>query len=386
MIKLKKSISLILLVLLLLTLLVGCGKKDEVVDTQTEVNGNDVTNEIPEIQFSWGLDLHTALPFIPLNRVEEFKERGIYLNALSDDKYELIEDGKPLAVLSFVSTKGGSEVATMMGQGHLDAALSSNTAILTAIDSGTDIKILCPIQTGGISFVFSPDIHAKGWEEVKEYISNSEAPVMIGYHSPVSGPRILIETILKKEGFKITEDPNQIDADVLMVDLKGQNNLIPSLSSRQVDAWVGPTAYPEIAESKGMGNIAMNLKDFPPTDTWTNFPCCVYSVREEVLNKYPEVFRAFARLLNETCNYAMENKEDAAKIFSDVVGVEKETAEKSTITYTTNPDENWLKGINVYVDGLNEMGKFSGRFKDKSFDEVVEKAFDFSYIKNVRGE
>ena len=90
MIKLKKSISLILLVLLLLTLLVGCGKKDEVVDIQTEVNGNDVTNEIPEIQFSWGLDLHTALPFIPLNRVEEFKERGIYLNALSDDKLSLI--------------------------------------------------------------------------------------------------------------------------------------------------------------------------------------------------------------------------------------------------------------------------------------------------------
>ena len=50
--------------------------------------------------------------------------------------------------------KGASEVATLMGQGHIDAALCSNTGILSAIDKGTDVKILCPVQTGAIALVF----------------------------------------------------------------------------------------------------------------------------------------------------------------------------------------------------------------------------------------
>jgi NitT/TauT family transport system substrate-binding protein len=376
----NKSTLVVISVLLISMLIAGCSNQS----AQTpEPSKEEQSEELPEIRLSWGNDLHTAIPYVPIKLVDEFKKTGVYFNPLSEDKFELIENGKKLAIISFIPTKGGSEVATLMGQNHLDAALTSNTAMLTAIDKGTDIKILHPVQTGGISLVFSPDKDFYGWEQVKDYIVNSNVPVKIGYHSPISGPRILMESILKEEGLKVTEDPGDASADVLLVDLKGANNLIPSLSGKQVDAWVGPTAYPETAEYRNLGKIVLKLEDFPPKGKWTNFPCCIFAVRQEIADNHPEVVKALTHLLDESCKFCMEKRPEAAEALSGFIGIEAEIIENATIRYTTDPSEEWLNGIKVYVDALNKMDKFSDRLKGKDFDEVVKQAFDFSFINEL---
>lgn len=378
----KKITCILLLSALLLILLPACSNQGQ--DEAADSASSGETEELPEIKISWGNDLHTAIPYVPIKKGEGFKEKGVYLNPLSEDKFELIEDDKKLAVLSFIPTKGGSEIATLYAQGHLDAGLCSNTAILSAVDKGTEAKILCPVQTGGISMVVAPDKDLSGWEEVKEYILSSKVPVKIGYHSPTSGPRIVIENVLKNEGIKVTEDPNDVDADVLLVDLKGDTNLLPSLSANQVDAWVGPCAFPETAEHKNVGKIAMTLDQFPPEGQWDNFPCCVLSARQEIIDKYPEAVKALVHLIDETCKYCMEDRDDVAEILSGFIGIEKDIIKSATINYTTDPSKEWLEGINVYVDALNDMGKFDDNLKDKSFDEVQEKAFDFSFVEEMQ--
>jgi len=335
--------------------------------------------EVPTITMSWGNELHTGIMHVPLKKVDEFKKTGVYLNPLSDQQFELYKDDKKLALVNFVPTKGGSEAATLMGQGHLDAAVCSNTAMLSAYDSGTDVKILCPIQTDGIGLVFGPDKNFYGWEDVKKYIESSSVPVRLGYHSPVSGPRIVLESVLTSEGFKVTEDPNDSTADVLLVDLKGTANLIPSLSSNQVDGWVGPSHYPEAAEYEKLGKIVLNLKDFPPAGQWENFPCCVFAARQEVIEKNPEVFEAMVQLITEDAKYCMEHKDEVDKIMAEVVGIPEEAIKTSQIQYTTNPTEKWQDGIRIYYEAIDKMGKFSGELKNKSFDEVKEKVFNFEY-------
>ncbi len=374
----KKFVCLFLCIGLIGTMLCGCGGNEAKQTPKDEEN-----EKVPEISISWGTALHVVMLQAPINRVDKFEEKGIYLNPLSEDKFELIEDGKKLAVLSYIPNKGSSEVATLMGQGHLDSAICSNTGMLTAIDSGTDIKILSPVHTQGIGLTFPPDTDLNSWEDVKEYILKLEVPVKIGYHSPVSAPRLVLESVLKEEGLKVTEDPNDFDADVLLVDLKGTNNLIPSLTSKQVDAWVGPSVFPETAEHENLGKLVLKLEEFPPEGKWDNFPCCVFSAREEVLNKHPEVFKALVRLIDESCKYCMENKDDAAEIIAKFMGIDKEIVRNATINYTTEPSDEWLEGIKIYVDVLNKTNKFNGRLKGKSFDEVVKQAFDFSYVKEL---
>lgn len=358
---------------------VGCSK-----DTGTSgVNDNEQDSDIPNLSISWGNELHTGTMNVPLERVDYFKEKGVYFNPISKEQFELVKDGKKLALLNFIPSKGGSEAATLMGQEHLDIAFCSNTAILSAIDQGTKVKILAPIQTDGISLVFPEDSNFYGWEEVKSHIEKSDTPVKIGYHSPVSAPRIVLESVLKTEGLKVTEDPNDTNADVLLVDLKGSSNLLPSLTSKQVDAWVGPSHHPETAEVKGLGKIVLTLKDFPPAGKWENFPCCVVSAREEVLNEYPEVLNALVELVDENAKYSMENRKDVAKIISETIGVPEEAINNSEIKYTTNPSEKWLDGISIYSDALNDMNKFNGKLKDKNFEEVKKEVFFLDYANEL---
>lgn len=336
--------------------------------------------EVPTLNVTWGNELHTGVMNIAVKNSEAFKNNKVHLNPVSDKQFELIKDGKKIALFNFIAAKGGSEVATLMSQKHVDVAFCSNTAILTGIDKGTEMKILSPIQSDGVGLVFPPDKNFYGWDSVKKYIKDSGVPVKIGYHSPISGPRIIIESVLKDEGFKVTENPADSNADVLLVDLKGSNNLLPSLTSKQVDAWVGPSHHPEAAEEKGVGKIVLNLKDFPPQGKWENFPCCVYSARTEIMNNHKEVIEAFTQVVKDTCEYANKNKDIISKTLAEVVGISEKTVKASTINYTTNPNETWENGIKMYVDALNKMNKFDGKLKEKSFDEVKKEAFDFTYV------
>lgn len=370
----KKKILALLTSVIMLGL-AGCGNN-------ASASSKDKEKEIPELTMSWGNELHTGVMNVVVKNPDAFKKSGVYLNTLSKDKFELIENDKKIATLNFVISKGGSETANLMSQGHVDYGFGSNTAFLTAVDNGAKLKIAAPFQSDGIALVFPPESNLKTWDAVKKHILDSKTPVKIGYHSPVSGPRIVIESVLKAQGLKVTEDPADNSANVLLVDLKGSNNLLPSLTSKQVDAWVGPSHHPEAAEEKGVGEIALTLKDFPEDGQWTDFPCCVFAATDKAINDYPEVTKALTKLVSDNAKYCSENKDEVAKIMSEVIGVSADTIKKCQINFFTTPSDKWLNGIGIYVEKLNEMNKFNGELKGLSFDKVKEKAFDFRYLDN----
>lgn len=374
----KKIISLIACVVLSMTLIAGCGKSG--VNDKKDSNSGNSQDKLPELKIAWGNELHTGVLNILGPKSEEFKKQGVYFNPLSDDKFELIQDGKKLAIMNFIPTKGGSETANMLSQNNLDYGLCFSMALMSVVDNGAAVKIISPFQSNGIALVFPKNSNLKSWEAVKKHIEGSNTPVKIGYHSPVSAPRIVMESVLKKEGLKVTEDPSDSKAQVLLVDLKGSNNLLPSLGSKQVDAWVGPSHHPEAAEDKGVGEIAITLKNFPEVGAWDDFPCCSLGARDEVVKKYPEATKALIKLLGNLGHYANENKDDVAKILSQKIGVSESAIKKCEITYFTKPSEKWYNGIKVYADALNSMGKFSGELKGKSFEDVKTKSLDFRFL------
>lgn len=380
-----KKVIMALIATLTVCMFTGCGNssadaKKEDNATQTNAKAED-NKEIPELTMSWGNELHTGVMSIPTKKVDEFKKQGVYLNPLSKDKFELMDGEKKLAVLNFVPSKGGSETANLMSQNHVDYGFCSNTAILSAVDNGSKLKIISPFQSNGIALVFPPGTNLKSWDEIKKHIQDKKEPLKLGYHSPVSGPRIVIESVLKTQGLKVSENPSDVDADVILVDLKGASNLLPSLSSGQVDAWVGPSHHPEAAQDTKVGEISLTLKDFPPVGSWDDFPCCVLAATQNAIDKHPEVTKALVKLVDENSKYCNENKEEVAKVMSEIIGVSQEAIKLCEIKYFTTPSDKWMDGIKIYVDALNNMNKFSGELKGKSFDEVKTKSFDFQFLK-----
>jgi len=336
----------------------------------------------PRLYFGYILITHHTPLMVAVNRGEAFKQSGAWLKPMVDrQKYELLdESGKSLAVISMIVSKSGSETATLFAQGRMDIALASSTAFISGIDKGTPMKILCPLHVDGMAMVFPAGSTISGWADVSQYIKESKLPVKIGYHSPTSAPRIVFEGALHKAGLKITEDANDLSADILLVDLKSTSNLIPALVSKQVDCWVGPAPHPSVAECKGVGHVALDSRDLPPVGEWHDFPCCVMGASDKVIKKYPEIVQAMTNLMTAACAWSNQNKYKAADITGKWIGVPIAAIEKSTIIYTTNPSPKWMRGEGISLDILNRMNKLKGCFKNKTFKDVEAEIYDFSFV------
>jgi NitT/TauT family transport system substrate-binding protein len=320
-------------------------------------------------------------PFIAaMSESESFEDFGVHLESVvPKQKYDLYHAGKRLARLNIVVSKSGSETSTLFAQNRLDLGLASITAMLTGIDRGNAVKILCPTHVDGMGLVFPKGSKIKGWDEVSAFIESSKQPVKVGYHSPTSAPRMVIEGALRQAGLTVTQDFSQQDADVLLVDLKSTSNLIPALVSKQVDCWVGPAPYPEVAEIKGVGHIGLDLRNLPPQGQWHNFPCCVMAGTERMLAKHPEVVQALVQLMTKSAAWCNEHPAKVAQIMANWIGVPAEAVKRSSIIYTTEPTEHWKQGVDMFLDMLNSMDKFKAKLKDKNLSQIEDVVFDFRF-------
>ncbi len=337
----------------------------------------------PRLYLGYVFTTHHTPLMAAIDQGEAFKPSGAWLKPMVDrQKYELLDkSGNSLAVINLIVSKSGSETSTLFAQGRMDIGLSSSTAFISGIDKGTAMKILCPLHVDGMGMVFPKDSQLSGWKDVHDYIKKSKNPVKIGYHSPTSAPRIVFEGALNKAGLSITEDAANLDADILLVDLKSTANLIPALVSNQVDCWVGPAPHPSVAEYKGVGHVALDSRDLPPQGEWHDFPCCVMGASEALIQESPQVVQAMTDLMTAAGNWCNMNKAQAAEITGKWIGAPTAAIAKSTIIYTTNPSSNWMRGEAIFMEILNSMKKLKGRFQGKTLKEVENDIYDFRFIR-----
>ena len=279
--------------------------------------------------------------------------------------------------------KSGSETMTMLAQGHCDIGLASNTAFITSKDQGNDVKILAPVHTEGIGLVVGVDSEIEGWEDFVNAVEGGEKPYTVGYHSPTSAPLILFEAALQEAGISYSKNPEDVDASIMLMDLKGTGNLIPAMTSGQVQAWVGPSPYPELAVTEKVGKIALDMKHLPPEGQWYDFPCCVIGTTDRVASENSYEMEKVVELISKSAAYCNEHMDEAAQVTSDFTGVSLEAAKLSTIKYTANPSEEWINNMGLTYNTLKDTGKISNQLMEDDFEEAKDKIFDFSFIEAV---
>ncbi|NLL36537.1 MAG: ABC transporter substrate-binding protein [Fretibacterium sp.] len=340
--------------------------------------------EIPTIRTGFIRTTHQQGFTLTLQKGEEFKDFGVYFKPVVDkEKYDLYRGEERLARFEIVVAKSGSETAALFAQGHLDLAHASFPAILSAIDSSTPVKVLAPIQADGISLVGALESPVNDWDSFMAYVKEAKAPVKLGYHSPTSAPKILIEAALFEAGLRTSGDGNATkkQADILLVDLKSTSNFHTALTSGQVDFWVGPTPAPEVAVLKKQGKLIISLNTLPPAGKWQNFPCCVTAARTDAIEKYPEALKAYMELLTKSSEWCSTHKAEADKLSAVWYGVPEEATQMSQMTFSTDPNEKWMKNAALYPEMLNKMGQFKGQLKDKTLEEAKDLIFDFRFLK-----
>jgi len=347
----------------------------------SSVSGQDV----PVLKVGYIFTTHHTPLMLAASKGDEFKSAGVYMHPLiPKEKYELVVDGKKIAILDLVVNKSGAETATLFAQKHIDLAMASVTAIMAGIDKGIPIKILGPLQTEGMALVMPKDSTISGWNDLISFVRESKEPVKIGYHSPTSAPKIVLEGALKESGLNVTGDPNDLSAKVLLVDLKDTANMIPALSSKQVEGIVGPSPFPEVAVTKGVGKIVVDLRNLPPAGYWHDFPCCVTAARDETIAAHTEVVQKFVEMVARTNEWLNKNKAEGGAITAQWIGIPTQVGKASSLVFLSNFTEGWMRGAGIYMDILNKMGNFTGKLKDKKLEDTKSILFDLRFINQVK--
>lgn len=392
-IKLQKSgfgLSKLMLAGMSMFLIAGCASEEAADTTASNQAEQEVSaekevsteKEIPEITFAWGQGLHDGILQLAFEIPEAFEGNSTHLRPLGDTKFELVKDGEVIANVTHINVKAGSEAVTLMSQGQLDISGSSSTAFLQGYDGGTDLQILAPVQNGGISLVAEADAPYDNFDEFVAYAKAAEKPVLSGYHSAISAPRVIFEYAMMDEGLKVAQDASDPDADVILADLKGTQSLIPSLTSGQVEIFPGPVPFPQTAEAQGVGKTIETLSTLQD-GKWEDFPCCVITASTAMVEENPEIVQALVQTTHDITEYANANPEAVADALADWVGIDKEVLMKNDTVYSTDVTDRFVNGMEYYSDFLNEMGKFTGTLKGKSFEEIQDEVFNYTFIENV---
>lgn len=329
-----------------------------------------VAAELPAFKTGFIFTTHHSPFLVAASQGEAFRDLGVYLKPLVErESYELVKDGKPLAILDLVVAKSGSETATLFAQKHLDMGIASITAIMAGIDKGTPMKIVCPLQTEGMALVVPSASTLTNWDDLLKRVRDSKEPVKIGFHSPTSAPKIVLEGALVQAGLKVTLDPADTKADVLLVDLKETSNLLAALTAGQVEAVVGPSPFPEVAQTRGVGKVLVALNDLPPAGQWANFPCCVGVASQDMIDKHPEVVRAFVALISRAGEWCNAHPRQAGEMAAQWIGLPPEAGSKSTLVFLNSFTDSWLRGADTYLRILDGMHKFSGSLAGRTLQQ-----------------
>lgn len=340
--------------------------------------------DLPTLGIGYMFSNHQTPLIVAAAKNEDFKTEGAYLKeVLPREKYILNDGEKDVANIDVVVAENGGEVMTMLTQGQLQLGIASIGLPLTTIDKGHEMRVLGPIHTDGIALVMEKDSPLNNFDDFVGFVKEKEEPVKVGYHSPANAPVILFEKATTEYGLKVTESPEDVDADILLINLKGTANLIPSLLANEVDAFIGPSPFPELAKVEDTGKIIFDLRDLPPSGKWHNFPCCVFSANSDALAANPAEIEAFYEVLTTAANFANANKDETGLIVSEWMGVNEEAAKNTITHFTTDADDNWMKNVEVTFDSLQATDKFEGSLKDKSFGEIKDQVIDLTIEQKV---
>lgn len=377
--------------LLILALIGGCssnGNGDMAIDGQAEDGGESVEEELgedmPSLKVAYTYSNYHAPLIVAAAKNNGFQDEGIYLEEIVEgEEYNLISGEEKICKIELMAVRDGEEVMALLSGGKADLGFSSIEFPLRAIDKGDDIKVIGPISMDGMALVMGQDEDVEGVEGFMEYIREREEPISIGYHAPSTIPTILFQAAMGERAVTITEDPNRKDKDILLVDLKGTANLIPSLQSeRLVDGWVGPSPFPELAELEGAGNIVLDMRELNPMGRWNRFPYGVVSATGAAIGNYHGEITEFFKLLSLAIDYIDKNREEAGGLVADWIGMSSEAAVNSTVTYSMEISQEWLDNVDVLFKHLQNSRELTGELGDGELDNIRGNIFYFAFALN----
>lgn len=352
------------------------------------------SGEVYDLKVAYLTSDHDAPLFVAAEYPDLFKEKyGIYLKEVENKKtYELYENDKLVANVEFIKViEGGAKIMTLMAQGQVDVGLNGVPPAVFSIDQGTNAKIVSPVMSEGSAVVVRNDLPVDSWEELVQYIkeqADSGVQVKIGHPLPTSIQYVMIKSALDAEGITYTENPNDKDAMVQLINCKGQGTMPQLLSSGELDAVIAWEPTPEQLALSGVGKSVVYSGELPPEGMWESHPCCVFVASGDAIENKKDGLKSFLKLMALANNEITSNPETAVNASSEWLGTDLEVEELSIPNIEFTNDIGSLKEIGpAFVKVMDEQGAMTGQFKGMTDSEQINSIlYDFTIYDEIMSE
>jgi len=145
--------------------------------------------------------------------------------------------------------------------------------------------------------------------------------------------------------------------------------MIPALTTKQIDAFVAWEPYPAKAVTSGAASVLAFSSDL-----WPKHPCCVLVVDARFLGKNPEPVKGILRAHVKATRFILDNPEEAVKAGVKFTGMDAETVKLAmkNIKYECDPD---VQGLQEYVTFLRERGHLKINDPGEFVRNIIDKKF-----------
>jgi NitT/TauT family transport system substrate-binding protein len=276
---------------------------------------------------------------------------------------------------------------TLMSQGHFEVGFGGVAAIAAFVDKGSPMKIIAPLHSKGDMLVIAPEIPVNNWDEFVVWAKENKKPIRIGFKNPTAVAELIFIRALKEVGLSMTMDQSEKDKDIMMIHMKGEENLIPGIQNKIIDGYVSNNPWCAIAESKGVGKCIADLNDLPP-GIWKDHPCCGIAATDSAMISKKKIIKEFLKLIILATQYANEDPKMHAELASKWIGTSFEVEVKSLATsgFTTNPNEEWKRTMQVWIDEMSDLDQLKDKLKGKKGPELDALLYDFTLLNQARKE
>ncbi|GEM_PF-188784 len=124
------------------------------------------------------------------------------------DVVELIVNGDNIANIRLISADAGPQLMTLAAQNGIQMAYAGIPPVISAIDKGTKIKVIQPVQNEGSGIVASASSPANDWKSFIDWAkqrSDEGKPLIIATPGKGSIQDVMLRIFLEENGFDLKE-------------------------------------------------------------------------------------------------------------------------------------------------------------------------------------
>jgi NitT/TauT family transport system substrate-binding protein len=308
--------------------------------------------------------------------------------------YDLMQGDEPVAELHLIRVGGASAMPAAMERGEIQIGFGGVAAVAFFRDKGKPFRNIAPLQTQGDMLMVRKELPVTDWESFVKFAKEAGRPIKIGYKGPVAVSKLIFMAACADEGllYKSTEGESTVTEGkrpmIELVNLLDEKNTLPSLAAGIVDGSV--VNQPEVSQTvhKGIARIVADLSCLPPQGQWIDHPCCSISAPDDFVAANRDTVKLFLKLMHFATARINADKRAAGVLAAKWTKLEEQVEIESvaTVKYLGEFTDAWKKGMVIWADVIQQLGKFTHELKDLDGQEYLARSCDFTLLDEILAE